>query len=151
MVVTREDAENLLNEISGEFLRKVQEESLKPSKIRYFDEHRVVEVKFPLWRRYINRKEYGIYYMWTVYLRTQKIRYGLAVSCSSADASERALIKLLGDDTTKSLKERGLSIIRLDRTVILGKEMHLDAFEKLQKEESLNLMLEVHSLLDSSI
>ncbi|WP_306463665.1 hypothetical protein [Thermococcus sp. M36] len=151
MVVTREDAENLLNEISGEFLRKVQGETPKPSKIRYFDEHQVVEVKFDLWHRYVNRRKHEVSYMWTIYLRTQRIRYGLAVSCSSADASERALIKLLGEDTIKSLKERGLSIIRLDRRVMLGKEMSLDAFGEAQKEESLNLMLGVHSFLANNI
>jgi len=151
MEFTREDAENLLKEISEKFLGKVEGETLKPSKIRYFDDHQTVEINFSLWRKYANRRKQEVSYMWTVYLRSQKIRYGLAVSCLSADASERALVKLLGEDTVNSLEEKGFSIIRLDRRVMLGKELPLDAFDETQKEESLNLVLNLHSLLGSSI
>ncbi|WP_240924216.1 AAA family ATPase [Thermococcus sp. 21S7] len=151
MSFTKEDAENLLEEVRREFLGKVKEESFKQTKIRYFDDHRIVEIKFDLWRRYMNGKEYGISYMWTVYLRTQKIRYGLAVSCSSTDASERVLTELLGKDAIESLEDKGFSIIRFDRRVMLGRELPLDAFDETQKEESVRLMASVHALIGDSI
>ena len=151
MTFAREDAEGLLRELSEELLKRTMIEPITPPRIIYFDGHRVVEVKFYLWRKYISGKEYAVSYMWTLYLRTQKIRYGIAVSCASVKASERTLVKLLGEETIRSLMERGFSVMRLDRRVILGKEMALDAFGESQKEESLNLMLDVQPTLVTNI